>query len=494
MVAVAPKTAQVHKSFREKFSPDEFVVLRSVPVFAEHETTAKDGRQLRFGRDELQAIVDRCNRRIQETGDYAAVTIGHTPDPQEARKGAPQPEMVGYAGPFRLSTIGPPGKERYAIEADFAIYREDYPKIKKHPRRSPEVWLEDSYEEMFLDPIALLGAEAPRLDMGLLYSASRGDKVIEKYTAVAPGPANTFIPGTDSADETRRYESNADTSEPGANAMDNQISPDLIRQIVEALDALPWVQFAKAQMAENQNTGTEEGAIEGTEAPPAEPPAAPPSAPPADTEKEMRGRYEADDETEDDKMKDSADNCDTKDYAAEGEVDGTDQVQEASVDKEGEGDAAGGYQKTGEPAKLSRGNSWQQAVDQLQLKCSRLEEQLKNERIEKQDAERYRRLTELVNGGYRIDPDKQIERMKCAKMSAEQFAEEIQFIEEHCEHLPLNMTLPTSMYAPSTNGTSEKYARETADRAREICEERAAKGETPDYENVLKELRAGTSK
>lgn len=174
----------------------DFVTRRDVPVFAEHETVTKDGRPLKFGQVELQAVADRCNRRIEQTGDYAAITLGHTPDPNSPNQ--QQPEVVGFAGPFKVGVVGAPGQRtRYAILADFHIYKEDAAKIKKYPRRSPELFVEDTYQEMFLDPVALLSAEAPRLDMGLLYSAQRDGRTIHKYTAVAPGPGNVFVQSDD---------------------------------------------------------------------------------------------------------------------------------------------------------------------------------------------------------------------------------------------------------------------------------------------------------
>ena len=78
------------------------------------------------------------------------------------------PDVVGFAGPFRLGHIGrTPGSRRAAILADFQIFKDDLKRVRKYPRRSPEVWLEDRYEDIFIDPIALLGAEAPRLDLGM---------------------------------------------------------------------------------------------------------------------------------------------------------------------------------------------------------------------------------------------------------------------------------------------------------------------------------------
>lgn len=186
-----------------QFSDEQFVNLPDVPVFAEHETTVgkdQNARQVKFGLDELKAIANRSNQRIRETGDYAAVTLGHTPTPEQKASGAQPPEVVGYAGPFKIGTLGNQGeRQRYAILCDFHILKEDFPRVrKKFARRSPELWFEDRADEMFLDPIALLGAEAPRLDMGLmLYQAERGGRQIERYAAAFGGAMNTFIPTTD---------------------------------------------------------------------------------------------------------------------------------------------------------------------------------------------------------------------------------------------------------------------------------------------------------
>ena len=155
-----------------EFPDDQFVTLTDIPVFAQHrtESAAEPGRVLDFGPQELAAVCARCNRRIIETGDYAAIVIGHTPSPEEKAQGAPDPELIGLAGPWRMGTIGTGDKKRACILVDFHVYKEDLGKLRKYPRRSPELWMEALYEDMFLDPIALLGAEAPRLDMGLLYA------------------------------------------------------------------------------------------------------------------------------------------------------------------------------------------------------------------------------------------------------------------------------------------------------------------------------------
>ena len=240
------------------FSGEEFRTIPNVPVFAEHETTAKDGRKLRFTATELQAVTERCNRRISETGDYAALVLGHTPDPGDPN--GTMPDLVGYAGPFRLGRLGDDGtRGRYAILADFHVYKNEVERVRKHPRRSPELWLEDRFDDMFLDPIALLAAETPRLDLGMLYSARHDGRQVEKYTAVAPAAGNCFI-ASDSLDDDRtndrrRYAA-PQLSQEGTCSM---ISPEDIQQIVAAFDQLDWVQQIKAQQTQGPNSSMAPG-------------------------------------------------------------------------------------------------------------------------------------------------------------------------------------------------------------------------------------------
>lgn len=160
---------------------DEYEVYKNVPVFVEHTRTLKSGRELRFGRDELEALAQRSNRRIEETGDFAPVVIGHTnPDPA-----APDPPKIGWAGPFRLGWLTK-DHTKYAVLADFRIEKDKTKMLNKYPRRSAELWAEDRYEDMYLDPISLLGADTPWSDMGVLY-CKQGDEHREKiYYSITP--------------------------------------------------------------------------------------------------------------------------------------------------------------------------------------------------------------------------------------------------------------------------------------------------------------------
>ena len=193
----------------DPFPNGRYVRVKDVPIFAEHETTARNGRKLKFTKRELERVAARCNRRIKETGDYAMLTVGHTPEPGS---GLPSPEVIGFVGPYRMGTLGEPGqRQRYAILANFWVMRKDWNKFEKHPRRSVELWLEDDLGESFLDPIACLGAEPGRLDLGLVTGAKGTDgaalkfmyagmirgRYCERYEMAAPAApsgTNTFIP------------------------------------------------------------------------------------------------------------------------------------------------------------------------------------------------------------------------------------------------------------------------------------------------------------
>lgn len=210
---------------KQGFPPDRFVRIADVPVFIEHQTIIRD-RKIRFGPEELEAIAERCNRRIEETGDYVPLTLGHTPAPGESK---PDPEVVGFAGPFRVGDYE--GKK--AIFADFHVFREDVERLRKYPRRSPELWLEENIEDSYLDPIALLGAETPRLDMGLLlYAAHKQGRIVERYAAVAPSATDAFIPEHFQQEDRKMA-----------------FSPEDLQQILAALEQLDWVQWIKQKMA-----------------------------------------------------------------------------------------------------------------------------------------------------------------------------------------------------------------------------------------------------
>lgn len=473
----------------------EFYLIRGVPVFAEHQTTAKDGRTLKFGRSELEAVANRNNQRIQLSGDYVPITIGHTPDPMAVMLGkAQQPEVVGFAGPFTLGKIGPPGQERYSILADFRIFKEDWNRVRKFPRRSPELWLEDSYDKMFLDPICLLGAETPRLDMGVLYAASLHGRTVEKYTAVAPAAGNSFIPsekyaadddGADSdgdADDNNEppTDSTAAGSEPKGDESMNE--EKIVAMFLEAFRQSDMGQWLMQQMQKDSApqpsvpqppvpttapVGTDPSAPPGADpmgAPPGMPPAGPPDAmggggiggppgapPPAGGD--LGGAPPA-----------------IPDSSATGGV-------PPQADKE-KMSAGGGMMPYSRPAA--------DRVASLESRLAALEAELVNER-------RIGQLMELVATGVPIEDPRGLvaSRLNYSKATDDQFRLVVEQYARQARMPLMDTFLPT----PGDNGTPaagpERYSKSHADRAMQICEEQIRAGKRPDYSAVLREVQAG---
>jgi len=435
-------------AFPEKlrFPGDRFVLVRNVPVFVEHTAKLSDGRVIHFGPKELEAIVERCNRRIEETGDYATITLGHTPRPGENK---PQPEVVGFAGPFRLGEY----RGRPAILADFHIWRDQVEKLRKYPRRSPELWLEERVEEMFLDPIALLGAETPRMDMGLLlYAAERAGKRVERYTATAPGPTNVALLVAGQKEDYQMA-----------------LAPEDIQQIIEALEQLDWVQWTKRRMA--------------AEAEQNEPPGGQPS-----TETFAEGKLPSED----------VDPEKAKQILRDGQVHGKPLTEDqrrmfaAAADKAKEQSSR---QAAGEdPEHFQLRERYQQLEQELRSvrpELERVRRELEAERNLRRNAERFAKLCELREQ-YSFDLEKEMKRCAAEKMSDEQFAEHVELIRENYQKIPVATSLPW-LYAPSQQGANaERFEKEIHDKARKICEAKAIRGEQVDYAEVVQQLKSGT--
>lgn len=251
--SMSPSEQQLQQRAREALASavdstadklDQFYVTRTNrPIFPEHETRGPDGSVQRYDRAALAAIVDRCNRRIIDTGDLAAMSAGHTPTPSQQATGMQMPDMVGFTGPFRLGLIGQDAP-RWCIFADEHIFKDDYSRVLKMPRRSPEVWLEPKMADRVLDPIAVLGSETPRLDTGIGRFSRRLDPA--RYTNVArysmaamPSGSNTFVP-------TGKY------SAEGEN-MDSQMVQSIVEAVMQGLASTAQWAWLTQQMGAEQN-------------------------------------------------------------------------------------------------------------------------------------------------------------------------------------------------------------------------------------------------
>jgi hypothetical protein len=163
-----------------------YAVYHSVPIFKEH--TGSDGTK--YTQELLEAIADNNNDRIEETGDYCPIVGWHTPSDNDPSK---DPPIIGFAENFRVEKFGKKNP-KWCIYATFKIRKDKHGYFRDHPRRSVEIWPEDKPENRYIDPIAVLGAETPRQDLGLVYSKSAAGEESYMYSSVAGG-GNTYVPG-----------------------------------------------------------------------------------------------------------------------------------------------------------------------------------------------------------------------------------------------------------------------------------------------------------
>jgi hypothetical protein len=419
---------ELEKKAFSKFGDDRFVLVRDVPVFAEHEISGRDGKPSKYDRAALQAVCDRCNHRIADTGDFAAITNGHTPTDEQRAAGAAMPDVIGFSGPFRLGMIGNK-TPRWAIFADEHHFKDRYDNTRRLPRRSPEVWLEERMENRFIDPIAALGAETPRLDMGLRFARTADGRSVEKYAAAcAPGGASVVMPAPVSvsspkvkpedkleAERYREHSAAATPDESGApqNPQENplMLSPEDVKQIVDAVMETEPMQWVRQQMLSDTAPAAgdaTDGAALASEPSPA-PIAAPNPAPGVSSP------------PSDDKDKDA-------------------------------------YALATEKAKYAN----------LEAEYVALRTQFDAERGERRKAERYSKLQELRTT-FAFEMDKEVAR--CVPMSDEQFVAHLGVITENYQRIPVG----ASIYVPPLDKPeppkTEKYSRDVCEKAVKIADD-----------------------
>jgi hypothetical protein len=461
----------LEKKAYSTFDDDRFEHVRDIPVFKEHEYVDRHGETQKYGLEELLAVCDRCNERIDDTGNFAVLSEGHTPTRDQLTKGAKNPPALGFAGPFRLGQIGN-RNPRWAIFSDEHWFRDSAKYRQQLPTRSPEVWLNTDMRQRFFDPIAALGSETPRLDMGVRFARLESGEEVEKYSsaAVAPGMANAFTPAH-IAGGTRReqYESPtpADpaaappvTHTPEQDPMAGEISDEAIQQLVAALMQTDVMQWCKAKMAAEEMGGGDDNQDDMGEGMPG--------------------------------MEDNADPMGQ----------GAGMPPDMGVgDQEGMAPPPPGMPTAGPaggpPAptpgqdgkkKYSRASYTNPEEDfmasaehqELTEKYSRLEAEVTALRTEnlaiKKDAakkERYSRLSALRRT-HAFDLRKAVERAE--SMTDAQFDEFGRDITENYQRIPINAGLPTPIAETPEEEDRERYSRDVARRAEEIVNEQRANG------------------
>lgn len=255
MVTAAP--TQRGPSVGFPLDQNRFIIEHNVPLLDEHEidepsidpTTGKQTgmKTAKYTADVLQSMCNNMNARIEDTGDYCAISLGHTPDYDQRVAGQPEPEVLGFCGPFYVARIGAKRPRACIYAANWAIKKERYEESKKYPRRSVEIFREDNLHDRYFDPVAVLGGEMPARDLGLAYSRRHQGRLVTRYSsaamAAAPSQYNTFLPGYGGDDRKRRY-SKLEQQEGSEMALTDQD----IAQIIEALMNTAEMQYVSEQM------------------------------------------------------------------------------------------------------------------------------------------------------------------------------------------------------------------------------------------------------
>lgn len=439
----------------KRFPADRFRRLSGVVVFAEHQTQLRDGRPVEYSEEALRRIAANCNRRIAQSGNWAAVCIGHTDG-----NGPPKP-LVGFAGPFRVSRRD----GRAVLEAELWIFEDQVDQLRYYPRPSPEVWIPtDGFDpdRVFLDPIAFLGADAPRLDLGMtfLYAAQAAEGwQCEKYAASFPGPGSVAVPDGQHTKKDQ-WTTQKTSYRKGPETM--ALNPEDIQAILKAIEATDWYQWIRQQMAASQKPA---------ESKPAEPPQNQPPAPPAEGKKETY----------------TADSQDKSGQAPPPEEDKT-KPEEDKAQKDKEAYWGPGCKK-----------SEYRQEEELQMKKElyQLRQQLAEERALRINTDRRRRLEQLARY-YTVDVDAEMELCQYGRMDDPAFAKHLERIEKYYRPLPADAQLP--VWAEADSGASgpasrEFYQRkkqeELSTKAAELVRRMANRGQWISYEEALERLRSG---
>lgn len=440
----AKGTDKLSKIAAEKFPEDKFEHVADVPVFAEHATKDANGNAAVYGKDELAAIAARCNERIADTGDFSPITEGHTPTKEDFAAGAPMPKVLGYAGPYRLGQIGNKNP-RWAIFADEWHHKEDVPTLSRLRRRSPELWLEERMEDRFFDPIAALGAETPRLDMGMVsYHRTADGRTVQKYSAASPAVGSVFVP----SDDIEKKNHAAPAAPTGGLSM--ALTPEDVKQIVDAIEQLDWVQYVKADMAAAQDEGSDDDKPLGGEETPAEEAAEEKAPAPEQDKVPAEPAAEAPKEEEP-----------VKNERPEGDEPEPEEDKEMKAKKSYE---AGGTVEQ-EPVNTGTGTISQFAKDsdekaryaKLEARVKAAEDKVAKAEARERSADRYAKLTALRSEEGYVFPMED-ELRDSMEMNDEQFARHITRIRTRYQKAPVDpRRLPTPSI-PNDRGTDTEKA------------------------------------
>ena len=433
---MATATKKATREFYKQFPETAYDISHDVPILDEHERP--DGSYC--GKDRLQAIIDENNFRINDTGDYVPLILGHTPDEDEKAKGAEVPPIIGYAGPFKLSMIGSV-KPRWCIVAEhWAIEKNHAAEAKKNPRRSVEMWTEEGIPK-YIDPIALLGATTPRRSLGLKMAARGGLKC--EYYEMATAGANTGVPDmAETDDEPEKMEASTDDA--------------LVAKILASLESTDVFQFVRQQMAV-QSSGND----------------------PADQIDEQGEQF------------DEESNQPTDD-------DGTAPVGDDDAGEEESDDMGDAPKKTAKKPEQFKANGEVEKY-RKELADTKAELTTVNEKYAKQEArlaslekdrlqlQRETKIRDMIEAGVQIDLAEA--KAEVAPMGDAEFDRYCATVQKYRQGAPIGHTLPQPVKETYAKDSAEKRKDDIA-KAQEMFQESQGAGKKITFEQCLKKVKA----
>lgn len=243
----------------QKFPSERYAFSPAHCHFAEHDKVEPNGQTKHVGLQDLVTILNENNSQILDRENFQAITLGHTSENPTHK----DPDVIGFAGPYRLGMIGHE-KPVFAIFGDEYHKKDRLQEVQSAPRRSIELNTLRSTGQRWFDPIAALGAKAPRLAMPAKYDRTE-DAEVERYSVVAPayfpGGSNTNVDKT-------HYDSEANFSNQGNEMNAQSISDQDIAAIVAAIEQMPEIQFIRS-MPQFVTQGSGAGGEMAPAAPPA---------------------------------------------------------------------------------------------------------------------------------------------------------------------------------------------------------------------------------
>lgn len=231
---------------KQAFARDRYEHKPDVCVFAEHEAIDGNGEHRNYDLKEMARIARSCNTRIRDYDGFSPISDGHTPEPDEDR---PEPEVLGYSGPFRLGMIGRE-KPRWAIFADEWHMKHTADRLAGKPRRSVELWtFKNDPSKTHFDPIAAIGSETPRLGLPVKFRRQEYEgATVERYQFAAPAAGAPALPGGGNT-HIKKFAKEESTS---------MLTNEDLSQLMSALMETPQFQYIDQMMRSDEREAIEE--------------------------------------------------------------------------------------------------------------------------------------------------------------------------------------------------------------------------------------------